>query len=97
MINQELSDYIKQQLQRGLGKEEIKKPLLAKGWQPRDIEINFAAVLYPENQPNQPSSNILSKSSLSKPKSRVITILIMVLFLLMLPLIYSLTNYLFIK
>jgi len=33
MINQQLLDYIEQQLQQGIGQEEIKNALLSKGWQ----------------------------------------------------------------
>lgn len=41
MINQELLDYIKQQLQQGVSREQIKNSLLANGWQEQDIEEGF--------------------------------------------------------
>jgi len=40
-----LLDYIKQQLKQGAGKEEIKKSLLANGWQTPDIEKAFNAII----------------------------------------------------
>jgi hypothetical protein len=42
MINQELLDYIRQQLQRGVGKEKIKKILIDNGWQEQEIEEAFS-------------------------------------------------------
>ena len=42
MVNQELIKYIKQQLQSGVDKEEIKQALLAQGWQEVDINEGFS-------------------------------------------------------
>lgn len=44
MTNQQLLDYIKQQLQQGVGREQIKSSLVANGWQAQDIEEGFNAV-----------------------------------------------------
>jgi len=56
MINQQLLDYIKQQLQQGVSKEEIKNSLLANDWQEKDIEEAFYLVFNPSNQAQpQPS------------------------------------------
>lgn len=44
MINQQLLDYIKQQLQQGISQEEIKKNLLRIGWHESDIEEGFNSV-----------------------------------------------------
>jgi hypothetical protein len=41
MVNKQLLDYIKQQLQQGVSKEEIKNSLLANNWQEKDIEEAF--------------------------------------------------------
>lgn len=41
MINQQLLDYIKQQLQQGISREQIKNFLIAKGWSAQDIEEGF--------------------------------------------------------
>ena len=43
MINQQLLDYIKQQLQQGVSKEAIKNALMASGWQAQDIEEGLNA------------------------------------------------------
>lgn len=44
MINQQLTDFIKQQLQQGLDKEKISGELLANGWTKEDIEEGFKAI-----------------------------------------------------
>src|SRR3989344_8476776 len=41
MINQQILDYIKQQLQQGISKEQIKSSLMTNGWQAQDIEEGF--------------------------------------------------------
>ena len=41
MVNQQLLDYIKQQLQQGISKEQIKSSLMTNGWQAQDIEEGF--------------------------------------------------------
>ncbi len=43
MVNQQLLDYIKQQTQVGVSKENIKTALLGIGWQAADIEETFGA------------------------------------------------------
>jgi len=50
MINQQLLDYIKQQLQQGVSKEEVKNSLMSGGWQAQDIEEGFSSVLNPAGQ-----------------------------------------------
>jgi len=47
MINQQLLDFIKQQLQVGLTKEKISSQLLTNGWTPQDIEEGFRATVLP--------------------------------------------------
>jgi len=42
MVNQELIKYIQQQIQNGVDKEEIKRVLIAQGWQEADINEGFA-------------------------------------------------------
>lgn len=44
MVNQQLLDYIKQQLQQGISKEQIKSSLMANGWQAQDIDEGFNAI-----------------------------------------------------
>ena len=47
MINQQLLDFIKQQSQQGVGNDEIRKSLLANGWQSVDIEEAFGTPQIP--------------------------------------------------
>ena len=47
MTNQQLIDFIKQQLQLGLTKEKITSELLANGWNNQDIEEGFKATGVP--------------------------------------------------
>jgi len=44
MTTQELLDYIKQQLDQGVSREEIKNRLLSAGWQEKDIEEAFSVI-----------------------------------------------------
>lgn len=41
MINQQILDYVKQQIQQGVSREQIKSSLIANGWQAQDIEEGF--------------------------------------------------------
>lgn len=41
MVNQQMLDYIKQQIQQGISREQIKSSLLTNGWQAQDIEEGF--------------------------------------------------------
>ncbi len=41
MVNQQMFDYIKQQLQQGVSREQIKNSLMANGWQENDINEAF--------------------------------------------------------
>lgn len=52
MTNQQLSDYIKQQLQQGKDKNQIKKALLNSGWQEADVNQELA--LADSSQPPKP-------------------------------------------
>lgn len=56
MTNQQLLDYIKQRLQQGVAKEEIKNALLAQGWQEEDIDEAFYSASSSPSQPQQPSA-----------------------------------------
>lgn len=47
MANQQLLDYIKQQLQQGVSKEQIKNSLIANGWQEEDINEAFSLASSP--------------------------------------------------
>lgn len=51
MINQQLVDFIKHQLQVGLTKEKISSQLLVNGWTTQDIEEGFRAIVPPTITP----------------------------------------------
>ena len=44
MVNQQLLDYVKQQLQQGVSREQIKSSLMANGWQAQDIDEAFSTI-----------------------------------------------------
>lgn len=54
MVNQQLLDYIRQQLQQGVSREQIKSSLLANGWQEADINETFALISNPAHSPQSP-------------------------------------------
>ncbi|MFA5937435.1 MAG: hypothetical protein WC822_06195 [Candidatus Paceibacterota bacterium] len=56
MINQQLLDFIKHQLQVGLTKEKISNDLLINGWTLQDIEEGFKAVIVPTSTVTPPIS-----------------------------------------
>lgn len=73
MANQRLSNYVRQQLQQGKSKEEIKSELLGAGWQEADINQAFN-VPSPVPSPNaplppKPSSFILTGMQQLDPKA----------------------------
>jgi hypothetical protein len=72
MTNQQLLDYIKQQLQQGVSNEDINKSLLANNWQNTDIEEAFNSITAPKQQ-NQ------SSDSPQAPKSKVLLIMIAII------------------
>lgn len=59
MINQQLLDYIKQQLQQKIPRETVTNSLLAQGWQKSDIEEAFNSINHSAS--NQRVSNFSSK------------------------------------
>jgi hypothetical protein len=59
MINQQLIDYIKQQILKGLNRETIIKDLLGNGWEIKDIEEGFTSIDVSNLAlQNNPTSNI---------------------------------------
>lgn len=44
MVNQQMLDYIKQQMQQGVSREQIKSSLMANGWEAQDIEEGFSNI-----------------------------------------------------
>jgi len=49
VVNQQLLDYIKQELQKGLSQEQIKSALITNGWKENDINEGFAALSNPQS------------------------------------------------
>ncbi len=47
MVNQQLLDYIKQQLKQGVSREQIRSSLMANGWQEADINEAFVSINSP--------------------------------------------------
>lgn len=53
MINQELLNYIEQQLNQGASRDQITSSLISNGWQSQDIEEGFLAVIDSSSVSNQ--------------------------------------------
>ncbi len=72
MANQQLLDYIRQQLQQGVSQEQIKSSLMTKGWQETDINEAFTSINSP--MPPTPPENIPAQqfpTSFQQPERRV--------------------------
>src|SRR3989338_8778048 len=52
MVNQQILDYIRQQMQQGVSREQIKSSLMTNGWQAQDIEEGFNNI----DAPNIPTA-----------------------------------------
>ena len=72
MINQQIIDFIKLQLQKNLDKETITKELLANGWSVQDIEESFSSVgnLPPGTSSTLNISSPVSYTHLTLPTNR---------------------------
>lgn len=84
MGNQQLFDYIKQQLQQGLSKKEIKNLLMASGWQEKEIEEVFISIqnsvdkMSTPNLKNNvlPGALVLLKKALAIYKENLVTLIV---------------------
>ena len=82
MVNQQLLDYIKQQVQQGLNREQIKKSLLEIGWQEADINEAFTFIdspnvsVPPESAPSQLLSALPQQPERRTKKTLLAVILI---------------------
>ena len=57
MINQQLLDYIKQQLQQGASRDNITNDLISQGWQQSDVNEGFSSIEnFSSNQASSPQS-----------------------------------------
>ena len=63
MVNQQLLDYIKQQIQQGVSREQIKSSLMTNGWQSADVEEAFNSINY--SAQGQQVSSFSNKSPVS--------------------------------
>ncbi|MEI7810449.1 MAG: hypothetical protein WCI41_02735 [bacterium] len=92
MVNQQLLDFIKEQLQKGISKEVISKELLSNGWMSQDVEEGFNALNNPSlvisntlNIPN-PNSNFIDTNTYSnvekKSKKSFLLVFIFIVFFL---------------
>lgn len=64
MINQQLLDYIKQQSQQNVSKEQVKSSLVANGWASFDVDEAFSVVLSQPSVIPQPSIDTVQKIQL---------------------------------
>src|SRR5680860_676497 len=62
MPNQQLLDYIKEELQRGVSEEQIKNSLISNAWQPQDVNEAFSFISNPTSQ-SQPAPSPQAPSS----------------------------------
>jgi hypothetical protein len=60
MANQQLIDYIKQQMQLGVPKDSIKQTLVTSGWPEGDIQEGFTAIAGPAVSQPQASASVVS-------------------------------------
>ena len=75
MINQQILDYIKQQVQQGVSREQIKSSLMTNGWQASDIEEGFNAIGSGSSGiPLAPVSNVEQASSFQIPPHLFLTL-----------------------
>ena len=71
MLNQELLDCVKRQIEQGVSTEQIRSSLLANGWQEGDINEAFVFIASHDNQPPPPPPTAQPASPLI-PQSREI-------------------------
>ncbi|MDI6603260.1 MAG: hypothetical protein QME57_04100 [Patescibacteria group bacterium] len=83
MVNQQLLDYIKQQLQQGIDREQIKNVLLRAGWSKADINEAFVSLDY-----SNPPSSLEENASIQtfsvfpqQPEQKISKILLAVIFI----------------
>ena len=70
MTNQQMLDYIKQQLQQGVNNEAIKTSLIANGWQSADVEEAFKLIT---------TQSQLSQSDIAQPPKSFNKIMLLVI------------------
>ena len=68
MVNQQLLEYIKQSIQQGVSREQIKSTLMANGWQAQDVEEGWNNV----HAPSVPRAHSVAPMSTSSNTRKVI-------------------------
>lgn len=79
MANQQLIDFIKQQLQKGLTKEIISNQLLSNGWNTQDIEEGFN---YLSSQKESVTQNVTLEKGSNKNTIKIVVFVILVFVIL---------------
>ena len=79
MINQQLSDYIKELLAQGTAKEKISESLLAAGWEKNDVEEALKSFSEEKPLTTPKASPLLTTTKASKAPAKMKAIIIMVL------------------
>lgn len=72
MINQQILDYIKQQIQQGVSREQIKSSLMTNGWQSTDVEEAFNLI----NTQGQLSQSDIAQRPKSFNKTALLAIIV---------------------
>jgi hypothetical protein len=81
MINQQLLDYIRQQLQLSKTKEKISSELLINGWDLQDIEEAFKSINIPDTEiPYQNDDIHSSVTTIKSHSSKKVLLMIIILF-----------------
>lgn len=79
MINQQLSDYIKELLAQGTAKEKISESLLAAGWDKKDVEEGLKNFIEKKPPITPEAAPLLTTAKTSKAPVKMKAIIIMVL------------------
>lgn len=75
MVNQEVIDYIKQQLEQGIDKEVVKQTLITNNWQETDVDEAFKII---SNPPQEQTTPVLANKKPSSMWKIVVVSLIVI-------------------
>ena len=77
-MNEQLVNYIKENLAKGVAQDQIRQTLLTSGWQPADIDAAFLQLNSPQ-QLKTPQISIKEQKSFLNPKILIVAIAIILL------------------